>query len=167
MDTKNLPSQWTPKNGHKNGNPKMVTEMDLQKWSQKWTPKICHPNGPPKNGHKNGPPKMVTEMDPKNGHINGHQEFAIPMDPQKWSQKWTPKNGHRDGPPKMVTKWTPKMVTEMDPKNGKMPIDELLIVSKGGPNQTPFLKEAPNQGSLLKPTIKGLVKVLTFGTFID
>ena len=39
----------------------------------------------------------------------------------------------------------------------KMPIDELLTVSKGGPNQTPLLKEAPNQGSLLKSTIKGLL----------
>ena len=39
----------------------------------------------------------------------------------------------------------------------KMPIDELLMVSKGGPNWTPLLKEAPNQGSLLKPTIKGLL----------
>ena len=39
----------------------------------------------------------------------------------------------------------------------KMPIDELLTVSKGGPNQSPLLKEAPNQGSLLKPTIKGLL----------
>ena len=39
----------------------------------------------------------------------------------------------------------------------KMPIDELLMVSKGGQNQTPLLKEAPNQGSLLKPAIKGLL----------
>ena len=39
----------------------------------------------------------------------------------------------------------------------KMPIDELLTVSKGGPNRTPLLKEAPNQSSLLKPTIKGLL----------
>ena len=39
----------------------------------------------------------------------------------------------------------------------KMPIDELLMVSKGGPNQTSLLKEAPNQCSLLKSTIKGLL----------
>ena len=39
----------------------------------------------------------------------------------------------------------------------KMPIDELLMVSKGGPNRTPLLEEALNQGSLLKPTIKGLL----------
>ena len=34
----------------------------------------------------------------------------------------------------------------------KMTIDELLTVSKGGSDS-----EAPNQGSLLKPTIKGLL----------
>ena len=41
----------------------------------------------------------------------------------------------------------------------KMPIDELLTVSKGGSDSDPshLLKEAPNQGSLLKPTIKGLL----------
>ena len=39
----------------------------------------------------------------------------------------------------------------------KMPIDELLTVSKGGSELDPLLKEAPNQGSLLKPTIKGLL----------
>ena len=39
----------------------------------------------------------------------------------------------------------------------KMPIDELLTVSKGGSDLDPLLKEAPNQGSLLKPTIKGLL----------
>ena len=39
----------------------------------------------------------------------------------------------------------------------KMPIDELLTVFKGGPIRTPLLKEAPNQGSLLKSTIKGLL----------
>ena len=41
--------------------------------------------------------------------------------------------------------------------NDKMPIDELLTVSKGGSDSDPLLKEAPNQGSLLKPTIKGLL----------
>ena len=39
----------------------------------------------------------------------------------------------------------------------KMPIDELLTISKGGSKSDPLLKEAPNQGSLLKPTIKGLL----------
>ena len=39
----------------------------------------------------------------------------------------------------------------------KMPIDELLMASKGGSDLDPLLKEAPNQGSLLKPTIKGLL----------
>ena len=40
----------------------------------------------------------------------------------------------------------------------KMPIDGLLTVSKGGSELDPLLlKEAPNQGSLLKPTIKGLL----------
>ena len=39
----------------------------------------------------------------------------------------------------------------------KMPIDELLMVSKVGFNSDPLLKEAPNQGSLLKPTIKSLL----------
>ena len=39
----------------------------------------------------------------------------------------------------------------------KMPIDELLTVSKGGPIRTPLLKGAPNQGPLLKSTIKGLL----------
>ena len=41
----------------------------------------------------------------------------------------------------------------------KMPINELLTVSKGGSESDPppLLKEAPNQGSLLKPTIKGLL----------
>ena len=39
----------------------------------------------------------------------------------------------------------------------KMPIDELLTVFKEGLIRTPLLKEAPNQGSLLKPTIKGLL----------
>ena len=39
----------------------------------------------------------------------------------------------------------------------KMLIDELLTVSKGGSDLDPLLKEAPNQGSLLKPTIKGLL----------
>ena len=39
----------------------------------------------------------------------------------------------------------------------KMPIDKLLMVSKGGFDSDPLLKEAPNQGSLLKPTIKGLL----------
>ena len=39
----------------------------------------------------------------------------------------------------------------------KMPIDELLTVSKGGSESDPLLKEAPNQRSLLKPTIKGLL----------
>ena len=39
----------------------------------------------------------------------------------------------------------------------KMPINELLMVSKGGPNRNPLLKEAPNQGPLLKSTIKGLL----------
>ena len=41
----------------------------------------------------------------------------------------------------------------------KMPIDELLTVSKGGLNRTPLLKEAPNQGPLLKSTIKGLLSM--------
>ena len=39
----------------------------------------------------------------------------------------------------------------------KMPIDELLTVSKGGSKSDPLLKEAPNQGPLLKLTIKGLL----------
>ena len=39
----------------------------------------------------------------------------------------------------------------------KMPINELLTVSKEGSQLGPLLKEAPNQGSLLKPTIKGLL----------
>ena len=39
----------------------------------------------------------------------------------------------------------------------KMLIDELLTVFKGGSESDPLLKEAPNQGSLLKPTIKGLL----------
>ena len=39
----------------------------------------------------------------------------------------------------------------------KMPINELLTVSKGGSELDPLLKKAPNQGSFLKPTIKGLV----------
>ena len=39
----------------------------------------------------------------------------------------------------------------------KMPIDELLTVSKGGSKSDPLLEEALNQGSLLKPTIKGLL----------
>ena len=39
----------------------------------------------------------------------------------------------------------------------KMPIDELLTVSKGGSELDPLLKEAPNQGPLLKSTIKGLL----------
>ena len=41
----------------------------------------------------------------------------------------------------------------------KMPIDKLLMVSKGGPNRTPLLKEPPNQGFLLKSTIKGLLSM--------
>ena len=39
----------------------------------------------------------------------------------------------------------------------KMPIDELLTVSKGGSELDLLLKEAPNQGPLLKSTIKGLL----------
>ena len=39
----------------------------------------------------------------------------------------------------------------------KMPIDELLTVSKGGSKSDPLLKEAPNQAPLLKSTIKGLL----------
>ena len=40
----------------------------------------------------------------------------------------------------------------------KMAIDELLTVSKGGSeSDPPLLKEAPNQGPLLKSTIKGLL----------
>ena len=39
----------------------------------------------------------------------------------------------------------------------KMPINELLTVSKGGSESDTLLKEAPNQGSLLKLTIKGLL----------
>ena len=41
----------------------------------------------------------------------------------------------------------------------KMPIDELLTVSKGGSDSDPLLKEAPNQGPLLKSTIKGLLSM--------
>ena len=43
--------------------------------------------------------------------------------------------------------------------DNKMPINELLTVSKGGPNRTPLLKEAPNQGPLLKSTIKSLLSM--------
>ena len=41
--------------------------------------------------------------------------------------------------------------------DNKMPIDELLTVSKGGSDLDPLLKGAPNQGPLLKSTIKGLL----------
>ena len=44
----------------------------------------------------------------------------------------------------------------VDPDD-KMPIDELLTVSKGGPIRNPLLKGAPNQGPLLKSIIKGLL----------
>ena len=41
--------------------------------------------------------------------------------------------------------------------DNKMPIDELLTVSKGGSDLDPPSKGAPNQGPLLKSTIKGLL----------
>ena len=50
-----------------------------------------------------------------------------------------------------------KAIRIHEDSDDKMPIDELLMVSKVGSDSDPLLKEAPNQGSLLKPTIKGLL----------
>ena len=41
--------------------------------------------------------------------------------------------------------------------DGKMPIDELLTVSKGGSDSDPLSKGGPKSGPLLKSTIKGLL----------